>query len=430
MTTVELGDQIGQPLAILDGQPGSALWSAKVQEISRDTDFTEWEYGELHTLLHEFLQAAIEVEHSTIPPYLMAMYTIKPGTNRAAYQAIRSVVLEEMLHMTLAGNILTAVGGTPRTTYEKFVGYPACVPCRIPPLWVPLRHFSKDAISAFLTIESPDGQEPYWSCAPPDSAKKDKQNRWATIGEFYHIIKNMIKALVAQKGERELFQGPPERQIGPEHFYNSGGEAIKVHNLASALLAMEVIVDEGEGLHSTIFTSDDRIFGEQRQPAHYYRFNEILTGRYYGPYDTPQYPPSGPSLDVDWKAVYPIPVPECADSTIFWPLGDAFPGSDRDEPWRKGMTQGETGKKIDEFNKAYATLLAQIEVSFCCPPVMEYAVVTMLHLKYLAEAIIRNPIPGSPGLHAFPTFAVNPDHFNDAKNTLKSSIDLIDSLTT
>src|SRR5665213_2756788 len=49
--------------------------------------------------LRSAFQTAIELEHSTIPPYLVALYSIKDGTNQVATQIIRSVVIEEMLHM-------------------------------------------------------------------------------------------------------------------------------------------------------------------------------------------------------------------------------------------------------------------------------------------------------------------------------------------
>ena len=52
--------------------------------------------------LYTHLQGAIELEHSTIPPYLSALYSIKKGANREAAAIIRSVVIEEMLHMTIA----------------------------------------------------------------------------------------------------------------------------------------------------------------------------------------------------------------------------------------------------------------------------------------------------------------------------------------
>ena len=59
------------------------------------------------------LQWAIEIEHSIIPPYLCALYSIKPGSNREAVEALTSVFIEEMLHMTLAANVLNAIGGAP-----------------------------------------------------------------------------------------------------------------------------------------------------------------------------------------------------------------------------------------------------------------------------------------------------------------------------
>ena len=52
--------------------------------------------------LHKNLQTAIELEHSTIPPYLAAYFTINDKTNAFATETIRSVFMEEMLHMSLA----------------------------------------------------------------------------------------------------------------------------------------------------------------------------------------------------------------------------------------------------------------------------------------------------------------------------------------
>ena len=61
--------------------------------------------------LHYYLQKAVELEHSTIPPYLTAMFSVKPGANRRIGELIRSIVIEEMLHMTISANILIAIGG-------------------------------------------------------------------------------------------------------------------------------------------------------------------------------------------------------------------------------------------------------------------------------------------------------------------------------
>ena len=71
--------------------------------------------------LHDYLHAAMQLEHATIPPYLTALYSIRPGTNADAFHVLRVTVVEEMLHLTLAANILNAVGGTPDLTKPDFV---------------------------------------------------------------------------------------------------------------------------------------------------------------------------------------------------------------------------------------------------------------------------------------------------------------------
>ena len=67
------------------------------------------------------LQQAVELEHATIPLYLYALYSLVPGKNDAIAAIIQSVVVEEMLHMTLACNVLNAIGGAPDIgAYESF----------------------------------------------------------------------------------------------------------------------------------------------------------------------------------------------------------------------------------------------------------------------------------------------------------------------
>jgi hypothetical protein len=68
--------------------------------------------GDLHGL-REALQAALELEHAVIPPYLYALYSLAPDGSRAVAKIIRSVVDKDMLHLTLAANLLNAVGGRP-----------------------------------------------------------------------------------------------------------------------------------------------------------------------------------------------------------------------------------------------------------------------------------------------------------------------------
>ena len=56
--------------------------------------------------LREYLYVAMQLEHATIPPYLTAAYTAKIEENKASHDAIIAVAREEMLHLTLAANLL------------------------------------------------------------------------------------------------------------------------------------------------------------------------------------------------------------------------------------------------------------------------------------------------------------------------------------
>src|ERR671927_1549504 len=79
--------------------------------------------------LHSYLRAALQLEHATSPPYLTALYSIKPETNSDAFHVIRVVAVEEMLHLTLVANVLNAIGGRPNLTGAHFVpAYPAYLP--------------------------------------------------------------------------------------------------------------------------------------------------------------------------------------------------------------------------------------------------------------------------------------------------------------
>src|ERR1700748_2349954 len=78
--------------------------------------------------LTDKLQLALMLEFCTIPVYLTAMYSIVDN-KPYAYQLIRSVVLEEMLHMNLVANLLLSIGEKPEFVSNKyFPNYPCYLP--------------------------------------------------------------------------------------------------------------------------------------------------------------------------------------------------------------------------------------------------------------------------------------------------------------
>lgn len=317
--------------------------------------------------LKAHLQKAIEVEHSTIPPYLCALYSIKDGYNREAAQIIKSVVLEEMLHMILAANVLNAIGGEPILTHPKFVPkYPKAPLFSFP---VHLEKFSKPAIETFLKIERPERP-----------TKKHDSLKPRTIAEFYELVEQGLKDLRKDK----IFTGSPARQITPEYYYGGGGQSIQVHNLETALLALNEIIGQGEGIHHSIFDGDREEFGEEVEEfAHYFRFNEIHKEQRYTNYDTPTSGPSGEPLIVEWDQIYPM---------------------QRDPRMAQYPRDSDVWRKSHEFNRTYMGLLNELENALNGEPKrLMQSVVRMYDLKYQAVELMKIPF-GDKGETAGPSF--------------------------
>ena len=63
------------------------------------------------------------------------------------------VVAEEMLHLSLAGNILRAVGGQPKLYDVDYIPcYPMLMPGRVPKLWLQLRRANKKNLQTFIDV--------------------------------------------------------------------------------------------------------------------------------------------------------------------------------------------------------------------------------------------------------------------------------------
>ncbi|KAI8494812.1 hypothetical protein Bbelb_274170 [Branchiostoma belcheri] len=59
------------------------------------------------------LRKALTLEWATIPPYLSAYYSIKDGYNKEIAMLLKSIVIEEMSHMSMVANILNFLGEAP-----------------------------------------------------------------------------------------------------------------------------------------------------------------------------------------------------------------------------------------------------------------------------------------------------------------------------
>ena len=350
--------------------------------------------------LKEHLQTAIELEHSTIPPYLCALYSIKDGSNQMAAEIIKSVVIEEMLHMVMVANLLNAIGGKP-IIGKKINGtftphYPSDLPGNVMPGFkVGLNHFSRETIRSFEIIEHPDGA--IKDKDPADTALNHKDT-FDGIGDFYLAILEDIKALEEEANAKgkTIFTGTT-KQVGPEHYYGAGGGIITVNCLDDAIDLIEEIVGQGEGTFGTIFSepydpknSTYQFFGpEIEEYAHYFRFKEVHYGRFYAPTDSAHRDspnkglPTGEKLDVDWDAVHKFkPNPKLSD----YPKGS------------------DLYNKTLEFNRTYMALLNNINDA--CngnPDALKTGIPLMYDLKYKAVELMNIPV-GNSGYTAGPSF--------------------------
>ena len=188
---------------------------------------------------------------------------------------IQSVFLEEMLHLTLAANILNAIGGSPQLDKPGIMptlpDLPAAQQRSVRGLAREVleggaRDFPEDRETGASTTACPR------TTSSTRSASSTRQSRRPS------------RRLTEELGEQTVFSGDPARQITDELYYGGSGRIIAVSDLASALAALEEIVEQGEGLqHHEIWDGDRDMFHPEREEvAHYFRFNELVVGRVPG----------------------------------------------------------------------------------------------------------------------------------------------------
>lgn len=329
--------------------------------------------------LHSLLQNAIELEHATIPPYLTAMFSLKPGTNREIWKIIHSVVLEEMLHMSIACNVLNALGGQPAINKAEFVPkYPGPLPMGIGSgmgLIVGLERYSKKQVkNVFMEIEEPEDPLHFPVVRSMDMLES-VEPEFGTIGQFYAAIQEQIAKLPGT----ELPGDPAFQMTTP--FY-SKSELFPIHTKEDAIKALDIIIEQGEGTPESPIDPEGEL-------AHYYRFEELYVGRALvkDPSVEEGYSFSGPKIPFSAKDVYPIlPNTKTAD-----------------------LPEGEAKNQVVQFNAIYRKLLNGLHRTFNGEPdYFENTIGLMFDLKLYAEKLCAIPFPGKPGFTVGPSFEFAP----------------------
>jgi len=342
--------------------------------------------------LFGIMQSAIELEHSTIPPYLTAMFSLKPGKNREIWGIIHSVVLEEMLHMTIASNILIALGGQPDFIHKDFVpSYPGPLPMNISCedsdncLKVGLSGYSKTQVNeVFMAIEKPLSPLEYEVKEVPTdhtllSAEViTEDSSYATIGAFYEAIKNKLKELGLDR-----LPGADRPQVVPDKYYPAS-DCFQIRTVDDAINAINIIVEQGEG------TDEGTEGGSPLDPdgeyAHYYRFAELYYGRrlVVDKSASGGYSYSGPVFPFEADGLWNL-VPNTK-------VADLPPGS-------------EQRRQADQFNYVYRKLLLTLHQAFNGEPHKFDATIGLMYdVKLVGEKLVSMPYPNKVGLNCGPPF--------------------------
>lgn len=318
--------------------------------------------------LHVYLQNAIELEHSTIPPYLTAMFSLRSGTNHRIGTLIRSIVIQEMLHMSIAANILIAIGGRPQINNPAFIPkYPGPLPMDIGGLIVGIEAFSMPVVKqTFMAIEQPEDEIPVRTPGLLEAAET-----YATIGEFYDAIKAQIRALGPS-----IFVNPtaPPQVVAPHWF--PPDKLYPITGPDTACRAIDLIKLEGEGTALTPYQSPD-------DPAHFYKFGSIVAGREL--VTTPTgYAYAGAAIPFDPDGIWPLK-PNCT-------IAEFAVGT-------------QARNRIEQFAWNYSSLLNALHDAFNGEPArLDAAIGAMYDLRVVAVAMMQTVADPQTGQTVGPSY--------------------------
>ncbi|MDP4255305.1 MAG: ferritin-like domain-containing protein [Bacteroidota bacterium] len=227
--------------------------------------------------LISLLSEACELEHGLACSYLYAAFTLKLSVseNDLTWQEFQSlriwagqlyfIASQEMMHLSQAWNLLTAIGGTPYYMRPNFPQghkyYPIGLPLKLEP-------FGRRALKRFTFYELPSHVSDTAFLEKEFRIKLSAIEKAFTVGKLYTEIRACFNAIP----QDELFIGDKSLQVGADicHF----NEIVKVTDRESANRAIDTIMEQGEGnsndqvdCHYGLFVRLDKELDQLEQAA-------------------------------------------------------------------------------------------------------------------------------------------------------------------
>lgn len=319
--------------------------------------------------------------------------------------------MQEMLHMTLVANILTALGGKPRIGRPGFVPtYPNHLPAGVlPDLVVSLRRCSIQQIrDVFMGIEKPERPLTKARTRYPEPVVPERieLNELGEVTSYHYESpqNNTVKMAQAISAEdldthlfsplRTFFQEAEFEEFTIGWLYTqvarkisemgdgiftgrdrpqvlnwpgeSPGNLHRVYDVATAHSAIYEIIHQGEG---TIGNPE-----YQGQPSHYYRFQQVVRGRRLIQKDG-AWVFEGEEIPFDPDGVYPV----------------------MDDPDTSAIPQDSPGRLASELSdRTYGDLLGALDRVFNGHPEhLQEAVSLMYSVEVRAKELFQHP--SAPG---------------------------------
>lgn len=264
--------------------------------------------------------------------------------------------------MTIAANVLNAIGGAPMIDSPTFI---PDFPLRLPltNVTVDIEPLSVTALHNFMLIES--------------TTRFDK-----SIGAAYEYVLSLISALCEEYGEARIFTGDPGLQVAASTFTQPAQTASMVTNLADCVEALIAVSEQGGGCpvegaeelwpDVSNISSTSGVLGGGQLYSHWARFASAAAGRAWAAGDNATTGPRGAPL---------APVGAVYNFTAHPTVSDFAPGT----PARSLAL---------DFAANYTSLLVQLHNVFNGAPSTYFATLTAMHtLTTSAELLLATPDP-------------------------------------
>ena len=280
--------------------------------------------------------------------------------------------------MTIAANVLNAIGGAPMIDAPGFIpAFPLELP--LTNVSVDIAPLSQQMLQNFMLIEG--------------VTNADK-----SIGAAYSYVLSILEALCAEYGEAMIFTGDPDLQVVAATFSQPPQTANKVTGLSDAVTALLGVSEQGGGCPvdgkeelwpevSNISSTRGPLGGTH---SHWARFASAHAGRAWRPTDSAAGGPTGPKI---------APIGAVRQFTLNPRVSDYAENTS-------------AYARAASFASLYCSLLVQLHDVFNGAPGMYYDTLTAMHaLTTSASIVLSTPDPrksAAPGMVVGPAWEYIP----------------------